>query len=297
MWRKGKQKNRRIQRRHVLRVKLRSSQRRRAHLRKLVFLLLFLTSVGLGFLAVQYGGTWLVAKLIKENQVFRIQHLDIQTDGVLAVEQLRRWAGVDLDDNIFVLDLERVRRDLELVPVVRSATVERVLPHTLRIRVVERDPVLQADYPERGQRYLVDSQGYVMFPRDGYQLAESVSLRDHQLPRVAGVPAGSMRPGQRLASEQVQAAIRLARAFVGSPMMGVTQIKELDLQRPGVLLVRTDQDCEVTFGLGGFEQHLRRWHAIHERGRRLGQELARLDLSVSNNIPARWRQVDLVGSQ
>ncbi len=297
MWPRSKRKNRRCQRRHVLQVKLRSSQRRRAHLRKLAFLLLFVTSVGLGFLAVQYGGTWVVAKLIKENQVFKIQHLDIQTDGVLAVEQLRRWAGVDLEDNIFVLDLERVKRDLELVPVIRSATVERVLPHTLRIRVVERDPVLQAEYPERGQCYLLDSQGYVMFPRDAYQLAESVALRDKQLPRLAGIPESSMRPGQRLGSEQVHAAIGLVRAFASSPMMGVAQLREVDVRRPGVLLARTDLDCEVTFGLSGFEQQLRRWHAIHERGRHAGQELARLDLSVSNNIPARWRQVNLAGDQ
>ena len=60
---------------------------------------------------------------------------DLQTDGVISTEQLRRWANVRLGDSLFALDLARVKRDLEFVPLVSFVSVERLLPTTLRIRV------------------------------------------------------------------------------------------------------------------------------------------------------------------
>ena len=51
---------------------------------------------------------------------------DVQTDGVIAPDQLRRWARVKPGENLFALDLARVKRDLELVPLIESVSVERV---------------------------------------------------------------------------------------------------------------------------------------------------------------------------
>ena len=56
-----------------------------------------------------------------------------------SADQLRRWAGVKPGENLFALDLARVKRDLEMVPLIDSVSVERVLPRTLRIRVTERE--------------------------------------------------------------------------------------------------------------------------------------------------------------
>jgi hypothetical protein len=54
------------------------------------------------------------------------------------VDQLRRWAAVRLGDNLLALDLPSVKRNLELVSVIRSVAIERALPHTLRISVTAR---------------------------------------------------------------------------------------------------------------------------------------------------------------
>jgi hypothetical protein len=71
----------------------------------------------------------------------------VQTDGVIAPEQLRRWTGVKPGANLIALDLAAVKRNLELVSVIDSVSVERVLPRTLKIRVTERDPVAQVNVP------------------------------------------------------------------------------------------------------------------------------------------------------
>src|SRR5258708_5125793 len=140
MWPKRKPKNRRFEREHVLDVKLRSSQRRHLRVRQAAIVLGGAFSVCFGLFGAWRGGEWLVRRFLTENPAFAIHQLDVQTDGVISVEQLRRWAGVRLENNLLDLDLARVKRDLELIPAIESADIERVLPHTLKIRVAERVP-------------------------------------------------------------------------------------------------------------------------------------------------------------
>src|SRR5580692_6029024 len=59
-----------------------------------------------------------------------------------------RWTGVKEGANLIGLDLASVKRNLELVSVIDSVSVERVLPHTLRVRVTERQPIAQVNVPQ-----------------------------------------------------------------------------------------------------------------------------------------------------
>ena len=78
------------------------------------------------------GGVWLLDRLIYKNDTFAIDQIEVQTDGVLTSETIRRWAMVHTGQNLMALDLTRVQRDLEVQPPIQFAAVERVLPHTLR---------------------------------------------------------------------------------------------------------------------------------------------------------------------
>src|SRR5258706_14764987 len=134
-WFGRKPKNRRLGSEHVLDVKLRSDEVRATRMRY--------AGIGLGlafvtvfcFYAVWRAGSWALYRLVYENDAFAVQEIEVQTDGVIAPDALRRWAGVKPGENLLALDLARVKRDLELVSRVRSVAVERLLPHTLRLRV------------------------------------------------------------------------------------------------------------------------------------------------------------------
>src|SRR5690349_15906011 len=132
-----KQKNKRNSRGHVLDVKLRSDQVRKSRIRlgALAFGIVFGTVFGIYVL--WRTGQWAMNRFVYENPAFAIQRMDAQTDGVISPDQLRRWANVKIGENLFALDLARVKRDLEMVPQVSFVSVERLLPHTLRIRVSE----------------------------------------------------------------------------------------------------------------------------------------------------------------
>jgi hypothetical protein len=289
-----KAKNRRFERKHVLHVKLRSSQRRQLRLRRGAMLILVPGFLVFGAYAAWKSGDALLSRLVYENPAFAIHQIDTQTDGVLSLEQVRRWAGVRLEDNLLALDLARVRRDLEGVPNIKSAAIERVLPHTLRIRISEREPIAQFVFPqprstnlwEKGV-YLLAADGMVMLPLEPHQKAVP-NAAPEGLPCLIAVPANDLRPGHRVESPQTIAALNLVEVFSRSSMSGLVDVKQIDLSVPNVLNVGTAQHSEVLFGFNDLEGQLRRWRAVHEYAQRSGKYVAWMDLSVANNVPAKW---------
>jgi cell division septal protein FtsQ len=293
-----KAKNRRLGREYVLDVKLRSSQVRAARTRKFVIAGAVVFSVALaGYLLWRIGG-WTMDRMVYKNAAFSIAQIDLQTDGVIATEQLRRWAGVKNGQNLLALDLARVKRNLELVPFVQSVSVERILPHTLRIRVCEREPVAQIMVSRARVAggieqvvYHLDADGWAMIPLDPRQRAMPQN-QPEQLPMISGVKEAQV--GHPVEVPQVKAALQLIDAFERSPMAGVTELRKIDVSATEVLVATTGQGGEVTFGLTDFEQQLRRWHDIYDMGQKLSKAVATLDLAVSNNVPATWIEASVV---
>jgi cell division septal protein FtsQ len=294
MWFRSKAKNRRLGREQVLDVRLRSSQVRATRTRRFALTLVCLVTALFGLYLLYRTSGWALDRLVYENKAFALQELDVQTDGIISTDQLRRWAGVRLEDNLMALDLARVKRDLELIPAIRSVSVERILPHKMRIRVSEREPVAEVNQlrPRPGESpqlvvYQLDADGWIMSPLGQYQRATSQIQPADPLPVIYGINLTLVQPGRRIATAQVEAALKLIVAFEDSPVAGLVDLKSIDLSYPDVLVVTTGQGSEVTFGLTDVEQQLRRWRDILDLARIKGKAIATLDLAVSNNVPAR----------
>jgi cell division septal protein FtsQ len=295
MWFKREQKNRRLNRRHVLDVKLRSEQVRatRMRLATAAFGVLFATVFGLYLL--WRTGEWALDRLVYENTEFAVQNIEVRTDGVIAPDQLRRWSGVKYGANLFALDLADVKRKLELVSVISSVSVERVLPRTLKIRVSERDAVAQVNVPRADEAnciavavFRLDADGVVIQPLDPRLCTVPLSQMNNQLPVITGLNVYQLQPGRRLELPQVQAALQLVAAFNRSPMAGLVDLQRIDVAAPQALVVTTMQGSEITFGLENLEQQLRRWRGIYDLGQRANKNIASADLAVANNVPVRW---------
>lgn len=279
----------------MLDVKLRSDQVRatRMRLAALTFGVLFGTIFGL-FLLWRIG-EWTLNRFVYENPSFAIQQIEVRTDGIVAVNQLRRWAGVKPGQNLLALDLAAVKRNLELASIIKSVSVERVLPRTLRIRVTEREPVAQVNVPRPKPGggievavFQIDDEGCVLLPLDPRQRTTPLNKVDDPLPLLTGVGTADLQPGRRVETPQVQAALQLIDQFECSPMAGLVDLKRIDVGYPEILIVTTGQGSEVTFGLQNLDWHLRRWRRLFETGRQMNKAIASLDLAVTNNSPITW---------
>jgi cell division septal protein FtsQ len=290
-------KNRRLSHRHVLDVKLRSRQVRATRLRLGAVALAVTFGTVFGLYLFWRAGEWALDKFVYENSEFAIRRVDVQTDGVIAPDQLRRWSGVKPGDNLMALDLVSVKRNLELVSTVGSVSVERVLPGTLRVRVTERQPVAQVDVPRAGAAngievtvFQLDAGGYVMQPLDPRLCVIPLAQIRDQLPVIVGLNVYQLQPGQRVESPQVLAALQLIGTFNRSVMTGLVNLRRIDVSSPGVVVATTEQGGEITFGLDNLDQQLRRWREIYDLGQRMNRAIAAVNLAVSNNVPVRWME-------
>jgi hypothetical protein len=241
------------------------------------------------------GGEWVLDRLVYDNDAFAIQQIEVQTDGVIAPDHFRRWAMVKPGKNLLALDLLRVKRDLELIPLIQSATVERVLPRTLRLRIAEREPVAQVVSMQRRQNgsfepvmYHLDESGFVFLPLDPRLRAEPVAQPHDLLPTISGVNLTELRPGHQIESSQVRAALNLITEFDHSPMAGLADLQRINVSTPEILEACSGQGSQIVFSLNQFEQQLRRWRLIHDQYQKSGKAIATLDLSIANNVPLRF---------
>jgi hypothetical protein len=222
--------------------------------------------------------------------------LRIQTDGIIPVDQIRVWAGVQRGDNLLALDLNRIKRDLELVPLIESASVERYLPRELVVHVQEREPIARVIVfqPRPGDGFLepnsffLDQDGMVIPPEARALNPRAFDLATHLLPNLIGVRPEELRPGNKVSRELVLASLRFLTGFRASEMAGHADLRSVDLSSGNTLLVTTDQGGEITFAPRDFGIQLARWRRIHDFGGRESRLIASLDLAVTNYVPVSW---------
>jgi len=292
-----KENRKRARRENVLDVKARSDSagRRRLHIAGMA--VLFCVGIVGGVWGAWQGGEYLLDRFVYENKSFSIAKIDIRSNGVITRERLLHWAGIAEGDNLIDLDLPAIKRNLELAPNIRSVSLERQLPNTLKIRVWERQPIARvvAVVPKtRSGRftrmeYLLDAEGFVMLPVDPQWRVARARQREKALPMLVNLDPAELRVGQQVGSLGVRAALDLVIAFPGSPMLGEAMLTTIDVSAPTTLLVSDENGARITFGLENHALQLARWRLIRDRGTAQGLRIESLDVSISNNVPAVWR--------
>lgn len=105
-------------------------------------------------------------------------------------------AGLDRSDNLLLVSTDDIARAAETLPWIESAEVRRVLPGTLRVKVVERDPAMALTLGPKS-RWLLDGDGRI--------LAKARSHR--KLPVLAGMSVSGLEPGSVVASDAARGAL------------------------------------------------------------------------------------------
>jgi cell division protein FtsQ len=102
--------------------------------------------------------------------------------------------------NLLLLSTEKVARRVEALPWVKAAEVDRMLPGTVRVTVIERKPAMVLSLG--AARWTLDKLGNVL---------EAGTAKG--LPVLAGVEVGRVQPGVKLLTEESTDALRVFRAM------------------------------------------------------------------------------------
>jgi hypothetical protein len=110
------------------------------------------------------------------------------------------------------------------------------------------------------------------------------------LPELKGFDESELRTSGKLMNPNVLAALRLVGSFRHSSLVGTMSLREIEIQPSGILLVTTDRGVQVKFSSEHeFGPQMIRWRQIHDLAVGAGRDIAQIDLSVTNNVPIKWR--------
>jgi cell division septal protein FtsQ len=273
---------------YLLDVKVQTRGRARARLRVTAVIVLALGTVAL----TGYGMVRLIRlageRLVFRNPRFAIQQIVVDDDGVLTPERVVQFSGVRVGQNLLSLDLDQVRHNLELLPLVRAVEVRRMLPNRLFLRVNERVAVARLRVPMRelgDSAFYVDRAGVVMKP---IKLADGAAL-DPQMPRpvptLTGVSVADVRVGRQVESEQVYRALELLDKLDQAVAGSLVEVEQIDLSRPRQLVLITRQRMQVKFDVEDFAQQLRRLGVILRWAQLREKTVQTVDLTVNRGVP------------
>ena len=179
--------------------------RTRAHARDFVPLLPGWRALAIGFaIVLAVVGGYLVAR---QSALFAVQTLEIQGAPPTVAETVRTALRPVEGDSLLRLDLQSVESRLAAIPSVRTASLDRAFPHTLRIHVTAERPV---GILRRGsEAWLVSARGRVIRRLDHPRLS--------RLPRVWVPLTVSAAAGDRLADAPALDAVAALAALDTGP--------------------------------------------------------------------------------
>jgi len=226
-----------------------------------------------------------VKRLVFENPDYRVQTIELQTDGTLQREQVLKAADLHEGANIFSVNLGRMRDRIQQLPQADEVEIVRKLPSEIDIRVVERKPVawitseteINDPFASDGA-FLVGARGVLM--KQKKLLPEYLGL-----PLIVGCSSETLEAGKVVESPEVKTALDLLRLTESSFLQTRFQIREIDISKNYCLLVTDKNRSRVMFGLNDLEGQLRRLQVFLDYCDNTKQELETLNLVAQRNIP------------
>lgn len=249
-------------------------------------LLLMLTLSGAG-VATHFAMERLLSKALYTNPEYALKEIVVATRGDYSQRQIRQAAGVLPGENIWKIDLTRVQRNIERLPYVAEARVEKHLPGKLVIKITERNPVvkitgLTAELG-RPEVYYIDRDQYVIFkPRPGEAA--------RPLPEIIGLRNRDLDPGQRIAQTEVVVAISLLKELEKTTLGSALDVQTIDVSQPLSLKVTARDGAVVFFRMDYIGQQIHRLQEILEYAQNNNKQIRTVDLTLDRNVPVTFVQ-------
>jgi cell division protein FtsQ len=221
--------------------------------------------------AIAYGFTRLAA-----HGVFTVDRVVVHGNSRLSTGEVLMLVDGLKGENVFSADLERYRTRLLDSPWVADATMRRVLPSTIDLRVVERAPMAVARLGD--QLFLVDPSG-VIIDEYGPQYAQ------YDLPIIDGLLKSPASGGASVDLERARLVARFVDA-VGTLPAVRQHVSQIDVTDAHNLVAILDQDpVALRLGDRDFAARLQRYLELAPSLKEQIKEIDAVDLRFDERIP------------
>ncbi len=183
---------------------------------------------------------------IVEAEEFRGRSPNLIVEGIhyASASQIRHIFLEDFGRSLYLVPIEERRKQLLEIDWVENATVSKIWPNSIRVRIHERTPVAFVHLPPaRGdgmsQFALIDKDGYILRPRIAAKFT---------LPVITGIPENETVENRRARVRRVLGMLNQIGPLAG-------QISEIDVADPNDLVVAEHVDNRVVNLMLGDENY------------------------------------------
>jgi cell division protein FtsQ len=209
------------------------------------------------------GGV-LTARMLVASEYFSVARVRIENQQHLGREEILALSDIQTGANIFDLDLDMIGRKIEENPWVATASVERVFPDEVVIRVTERKPVAIITL---GYLYYVDDTGEI------FKILDSKDTLDY--PLISGIDRQRLLDHPEETRRQLRKAVELLADLARRNVFPLDEVSELSLDvQQGVTLYTYHGGVPIRLGSNGFGAKLDCLEGVY---RELQPRLAAID--------------------
>lgn len=236
--------------------------------------------------SIPYGVTRAHDAIFFENEEFVLRELNFISDGVLTQANLSEISNVSAGMKLLELDLDGIRDRIGKIPVVHEVVVSREMPDKLNISVKERMPIAWISCPPLGVRpgdmergFLIDEHGYLFRCLD-------LSEETEALPVIESFAMKDPVEGSQLTDDGILGAIRLIGESSVPAEDDSMKVHLVRLRNEWSLQCRYRSGLQAVFATYDLERGLADLRVVLAKAEKIGQHLATVDVSMSENIPA-----------
>ena len=272
---KKRNRKKNVRRQPILMVSARRKEKQRGRISRIsVVVLLTCVLGGAGW--VTFITTRTLGRLLfTQNSRYMIRHLELSSDVKLQPWHIKEYAHLNDQQNLFALNIRKVRDDLLSVPIVKAVTVTRELPDTLRVQVTERAPVAQLGYNGLGYPLAIDDEGYILGP----------SSINPSLPVIDGIQEKGLRPGVVIADDHLYEALDVLTICGRADLSRMIRIKKIDVSHADYMVLVLEDGERVYLSESNRDPKLFQLAKIISTSRNRNERIKAVDMTVDKNFP------------
>jgi cell division protein FtsQ len=219
---------------------------------------------------------------VVDAQLLSVDRVLVRGNQRLSTGEIDALIGDVRGESLLLVDLDRVEARLRDSPWVESVTVRRLLPSTVDVRIVEREPVAIARLGQ--QLYLVDGTGVIV---DGY----GPQYVEFDLPIVDGMAAPAAAGGRAIDPGRAQLTARFLADLASRPELR-RAVSQVDVSRDHNVTVLLDDDPTLLYlGDEKFMARLRTYLELRPTLNERWEEVDYVDLRFGQKIVAKERDI------
>ena len=252
-----------------------------------VFRLMMLVAL-LGLIG--WGGYRGLHHLFLGNEKYKLQEIDLQTNGHLDHARLVDIADIDLRASIFAIKADKVSQKLKALPEVIDCEVERRLPGTLKVKITERVPAVWLEckmlgYPGRQDGGILADKDGITFPCEGNMWA---SARDLPVIVIRDAKEDAFIHGSKMKHAEVMRALHLINTFDAQQLRAQWQAERVMLVNDYSLEAVSNDGTHAIFGMYDHDRQVQDFISICEHSVKTNRTVRHINLIPKKNIPVKF---------